>query len=173
MSAGRVEPELTVAVDAPPAEVYALLADLERAPEWMGDRIASVRREGGAYRYVTVSGLSGTWRWAEREPPSRLRWTGSVVTYGPLAAFSLGASFAIAPGEDGGSLVRARLELHAGRGLWLVTPLLAREAQPIWSGQLARLKALAEASARHHAVQPPEVGHALQGVLAAVVELDP
>jgi uncharacterized protein YndB with AHSA1/START domain len=139
VSAGRVEPELTVAVAAPPDAVYALLADLERAPEWMGDRIASVRPEGDAFRYVTVSGLSGTWRWVERRPPSHLRWAGSRVTYGPLAAFSIGASFDIAPAPDGGSLVTGRLEMRAARGLRLVTPLLAREAQETWAAQLGRL----------------------------------
>ena len=88
---------------------------------------------------MTVTGLSGTWRWVELRPPSHLRWVGSTVTYGPLAAFSVGACFDIAPAPDGGSLVTGRLEMRAARGLRLVTPLLAREAQERWAAQLARL----------------------------------
>lgn len=140
--------ELVVPVAAPPGEVFALLAELTRVPEWMSETIASVERLCTAYRYRTVSGLAGTWTWLEYAPPSHLRWSGPAVAFGPLATFQVGASFDIAETRPGHSLARGRLELRLGRALRLLAPFLTRQAHAQWTRDLGRLAALAERDAR-------------------------
>jgi uncharacterized protein YndB with AHSA1/START domain len=145
----RLDAEVVVPVAAPPEDVFALVTDLERVPEWMPETIAAVERDGDAFRYRTVSDLAGTWRWAELEPPSRARWTGPPVSFGPLASFRVGATFDIEPAPRG-SLVRARLALHLGRALPLMSAVFAHHARDHWERDVARLAELA-------ALTPPRV----------------
>jgi hypothetical protein len=127
--------ELVVPVAAPPADVFVVLADLRRVPDWMTETIAAVEPAGTA------------WAVAESVAPSRLRFTGPAATYGPLAAFQVGAGFDIVDAGPGHSIVRGGLEVRAGRGLRLVAPLVARRARALWARDLGRLAALAEAQA--------------------------
>jgi hypothetical protein len=47
---------VTTVLDAPPTEVFALLSDIERLPEWATEFARELRREGDDYKVVNGLG---------------------------------------------------------------------------------------------------------------------
>ena len=57
---------VTTVLDAPPTEVFALLSDIERLPEWATEFARELRREGDDYK--VVNGLGEFYFAIEAEP---------------------------------------------------------------------------------------------------------
>jgi uncharacterized protein YndB with AHSA1/START domain len=131
----RVEESIEIA--RPPEEVYALVADLERAPEWQASLewvdVASgteVRRFAGARR-------EGRFEVAAAEPPRRLEIASRAGPVRARAAFSLAET-------GGGTRVDFALELEPGGAARLAGPLLRVAAAKEARDNLRRLKELLE-----------------------------
>ncbi len=130
--------EETVEISRPPEEVYAVVADLERAPEWQGS-LASVDVERG----IEVRRIAGQRREShfevqERKPPQRF----AIETRsGPVRA---NAVFTLAERDGGGTLVRLDLEVHAGGAARLAGPMIRATAGREARDNLRRLKELLE-----------------------------
>ena len=126
----------SVEVDCPPEEVYAVVADLEQAPEWQAslesvdlETHTEVRRFGGQRR-------EGRFEVVAAEPPSRLE---IASRSGPIRAHAV---FSLAPRDGGGTRVDFTLELEPGGAARFAGPILRAAAAKEARGNLRSLKEL-------------------------------
>jgi uncharacterized protein YndB with AHSA1/START domain len=132
-----VKVEASVEIARPPEEVYALIADLERGPEWQpslvrvdAERGTEVRRIGGHEREATFE--------VTRNEPPRLF---EIVSHaGPVRAW---ATFELEPVESG-TRVDFTLVLELGGALRFAGRLIRGRAEQESRENLERLKKLLE-----------------------------
>jgi len=142
----RFEPRFEI--DRGPAEVFGVLTDVERIPEWQQSVIAVTKQTPGPVRAGTR--VLETLKMAGR----RRHGTVDVTAYTPgeLVAFSgdvgLGdyyCAFELTPRTGGGTVLVARTEFRL-HGLWrLLRPVLGSEIKREGRDELAGLKRLIEA----------------------------
>jgi uncharacterized protein YndB with AHSA1/START domain len=134
-----------IQIDAAPVEVFAMLTDLDRIPEWQRNVIEVTKRTPGAVRAGTMAGET-------LKMMGRRQASVRVVAYTPveLVAFAGDAGFVdyycafeLTPVGAGTSLVgRTEFKFH---GLWkLLQPLLAGSMRRETAKELAALKRLVE-----------------------------
>jgi uncharacterized protein YndB with AHSA1/START domain len=115
-------------VEKTPDEVFRLLADAERIPEWMVEfeRVEQVSDTepgvGTEYCCHPVKPPRGNWtfEWAEYQPGKRLAYTGD--TNGPVQRTG---SYDISPNGGDDTTVRMVIEPRFGWPMKLVSPLFA------------------------------------------------
>jgi carbon monoxide dehydrogenase subunit G len=133
-----VKVEQSIEIARPPEEVYAVIADLERGPEWQPSLVrvdavrgTEVRRIGGQEREARFE--------ITRDEPPRLF---EIVSHGgPVRAR---ASFELEP-LDGGTRVRFSLVLELGGALRVAGRMIRGRAEHEARENLERLKKLLEA----------------------------
>lgn len=135
-----------IEINARPSDVFALLTDLERIPEWQHSVIDVTKRTPGAVRVGTAADQT-------LKMLGRRRASIRVAAYTPveLIAFAGDTGFAdyycafeLTPAGGGTALVgRTEFRLY---GLWkLLRPLLSGELRRETAKELAAFKQLAEA----------------------------
>jgi uncharacterized membrane protein len=135
-----------VTVERPPQEVFPVVADGERLPEWMEDfeRVEQVSegppRLGTEYRYKMRRSPESTFEWSEFEPGRRVRWSGPPVKTGPGSLEPRGG-IEVEPSEDG-SRVRVTLDPIPHGVMKLLMPVMRRSMRNGAIQNLSRLKAL-------------------------------
>jgi uncharacterized protein YndB with AHSA1/START domain len=67
--------ELTVRLDAPPAEVFVFLTDAERYVRWQGVKAELDPRPGGVYRVWMDADTIASGEYVEIDPPRRVVFT--------------------------------------------------------------------------------------------------
>lgn len=148
IDAAPIVVEKSVDVAAPPATVWAYVADHEGWPTWFTDldRVEVVGRgEGvGGGRRVFVKRLALEEEFTAWEPDAHFAF--AVVTSPLPMLATLAESVRIEP-TDGGCRVTYRQGVQGRRGLGWAMSLAWRAAPGQVEGALARLKALAEAPA--------------------------
>jgi uncharacterized membrane protein len=141
-----VSVEATVA--RPPEEVFPVVADGERLPEWMKDfeRVEQLSdgapRLGTEYRYKFKRSPESTFEWAEFEPGRRVAWDGPPLKTGPGSMRPRGG-IDVEPAAEG-SLVRVTLDPLPGGAMKVVLPLMRRAMRHGATENLSRLKAMLE-----------------------------
>jgi uncharacterized protein YndB with AHSA1/START domain len=139
-----VRVEVTVEVERPPHEVFALLTDLERLPEWQTSAVES-RANGPLAEGVRIEErrrMLGREVEAELEvttfePPHRL----TLKTLRGPVRFTVDHRL-VANGDS--TLVHVVAEGKPGRFMKLAEPVLARTAQHELRRDFERMKELAE-----------------------------
>jgi uncharacterized membrane protein len=133
-----VKVEESIEIDRPREEVYAVIADLERGPEWQPSLVrvdaargTEVRRIGGQEREARFD--------VTRDEPPRLFEI--VSRTGPVRA---SARFELEPVESGTG-VDFSLVLELGGALRLAGRMIRGRAEHEARGNLERLKKLLEA----------------------------
>jgi uncharacterized protein YndB with AHSA1/START domain len=143
-----IEFQINSQINRSPAEVFALLSDVERTQSWQKSVVAVTRTTAGPTR--AGSEFEATWK-----VMGSRRVSNRVAAYRPdeLIAFAGDASFAdyycayeLASTANGGTTVVTRTEFRL-HGLWkLAQPLLAGELRRETTAELAELKRLVEAT---------------------------
>jgi uncharacterized protein YndB with AHSA1/START domain len=139
--------EHRVEIASSPADVFALLSDMHRAPEWQ----SSVESVTGPVHASVRAGSEYVQIW--RGPLHRREVSVRVAAYRPseLIAFAgdggfvdFYCAFELSPAARGCSVVaRTEFRLH---GLWrLLQPIVAAETKRETAKELAALRAVAEA----------------------------
>ena len=137
-----------VTVGRPPEEVFPVVADGERLPDWMEDfeRVEQTSEGppglGTEYRYKMRRAPESTFEWSEFEPGRRVRWAGPPLKTGPGSLEPRGG-IDVEP-ADGGSRVRVTLDPRAGGAMKLLLPLMRRSMRNGAVQNLSRLKAMLE-----------------------------
>jgi hypothetical protein len=136
-----------IEIDRSPAEVFALLSDVERLPAWQKSVVAVKPVTAGPVR--AGSEFDQTWKLMGR----RRRVPTRVAAHKPveLVAFAGDAGFAdfycafeLTPAASGGAILISRNEFRL-HGLWkLVQPLLAGETRREFAAEIEAFKRLAE-----------------------------
>jgi uncharacterized membrane protein len=135
-------------VERPPEEVFPIVADGERLPEWMEDfeRVEQVSegppRLGTEYRYKFKRSPESTFEWSEFEPGRRVAWDGPPLKTGPGSLRPRGG-IDVEPAEEG-SRVRVTLDPLPSGAMKVVLPLMRRSMRNGAVQNLSRLKALVE-----------------------------
>jgi uncharacterized membrane protein len=135
-------------VERPPEEVFPLVADGERLPEWMEDfeRVEQVSEGppalGTEYRYKFKRSPESSFEWSEFEPGRRVAWSGPPLKTGPGSLQPRGG-IDVEPAPEG-SLVRVTLDPLPGGVMKVVLPLMRRAMRNGSVQNLSRLKALVE-----------------------------
>lgn len=129
--------EASIEIERPPAEVYALIADLERGPEWQPslvrvdvERGVEVRRLGGHEREASFE--------VTRDEPPRLF---EIVSH--AAPIRVWATFELRPVESG-TRVNLSLVLELGGALRFAGRMIRGRAEREARENLQRLKELLE-----------------------------
>src|SRR6476469_6971737 len=144
--------EAQTSVERPRAEVFDYLARAEHLPDYVTD-FASVKQESDGepgldteYSYKMARGqASGTFRWTEFQPPSRLAWHGPPAKAGPGTMEPSGWWELT---EDGaGTSITLVMTPEPGGLFKLLAPLMSRSMRKGNANALARLKAKLEAGA--------------------------
>lgn len=138
-----IELEDQIHIDAPPTQVWDVLVDPELADRWMGP-VRSARRDGplavGARVDVQASFLGMSFdvenEVVEADEPSRYALRGD-------RPFPTALTFVLTD-ADGGTDLRARLEIDPGRFFPAPKMLLRRQAEKQIHADSQRLKALVE-----------------------------
>jgi uncharacterized membrane protein len=135
-------------VERPPEEVFPLVADGERLPEWMEDfeRVEQVSEGppalGTEYRYKFKRSPESTFEWSEFEPGRRVAWSGPPLKTGPGSLQPRGG-IDVEPAPEG-SRVRVTLDPLPGGVMKAVLPLMRRSMRNAAVQNLSRLKAMLE-----------------------------
>jgi uncharacterized protein YndB with AHSA1/START domain len=135
-------------VERPPEEVFPVVADGERLPEWMEDfeRVEQVSEGppglGTEYRYKFKRSPESTFQWSEFEPGRRVAWDGPALKTGPGSLQPRGG-IDVEPAAEG-SRVRVTLDPLPGGVMKVLLPLLRRSMRNGAVQNLSRLKALVE-----------------------------
>jgi uncharacterized protein YndB with AHSA1/START domain len=137
--------DLTLPIERAPQEVFDLLTDLGRLPEWQSSAVAS-QAEAPLAEGVRIREKR---RLLGRELENELE----VTAYDPprrlmLKALSGPVRFTVdhqLVGDDGSTLLRVVAEAEPGSFMKLAEPLLARSAKEELRGDFDRLKAILEA----------------------------
>jgi uncharacterized protein YndB with AHSA1/START domain len=141
---------LTTEVDAPRAEVWAFISDVERLPEWFSE-FESVRQEspgpaglGTVIRYTVSPGSrSERFEIVEWEPGSRLSWDGPPLRWMGGATRPRG-TFEVADAGDGRTRFTGRFRPELSGAQVLLRPYLKRWARRERIASLQKLKELVE-----------------------------
>ena len=151
----RTSIELTVEIEIerPPSEVWSVLSDTERLPEWFAEfeEDAGRPREGplglGAVVHYTLrqGNGSGTFEIVEWDPPRRLAWDGPPLRWAGGAARPRG-SHALAEAGDGRTLVVSRYHPELSGTQVLLRPYLKRWLRRERHASARALKAMVEAA---------------------------
>jgi uncharacterized protein YndB with AHSA1/START domain len=137
-----------VTVERPPEQVFPVVADGERLPEWMEDfeRVEQVSEGapalGTEYRYKMRRAPESTFQWSEFEPGRRVRWSGPPVKAGPGSLEPRGG-IDVEPAAEG-SRVRVTLDPVPRGAMKLLLPIMRRSMRNGAVQNLSRLKALLE-----------------------------
>jgi hypothetical protein len=139
--------EASARVDAVPEQVWAVLSDVERWPEW-DSGVAAVEGRATPDGKVTIRshaapGRAFPVRVTELEPPTRLRLSGGM----PLGLFRGVRTFDITPAPEGGSTFRVREE-YTGALLpliWRSMPDLQQSFDQFADGLKQRVESTAAA----------------------------
>ena len=135
-------------VERPPEDVFPVVADGERLPEWMEDfeRVEQVSEGAPSlcteYRYKFKRSPESTFEWTEFEPGRRVAWSGPPLKTGPGSLKPRGG-IDVEPAPEG-SLVRVTLDPLPGGAMKVVLPLMRRAMRNGAVQNLSRLKALVE-----------------------------
>ena len=132
----KVEQDIEIA--RPPAEVYAVVADLERAPEWQPSLVRVDVERGVEVRRIAAQEREATFEVTRNEPP---RLFEIVSNAGPIRAW---ATFELEP-VDGGTRVDLTLVLELGGALRFAGRMIRGRAEQEALENLERLKRLVEA----------------------------
>ena len=143
---------MAVSVEAtigrPPEEVFPVVADGERLPEWMEDfeRVEQVSEgppaRGTEYRYKFKRSPESTFEWSEFDPGRRVAWSGPPLKTGPGSLQPRGG-IDVEPAPEG-SRVRVTLDPLPGGVKKAMLPVLRRPMRKGAVLSLSRLKALVE-----------------------------
>lgn len=143
---------MAVSVEAtigrPPEDVFPVVADGERLPEWMEDfeRVEQVSEgspaQGTEYRYKFKRSPESTFEWSEFEPGRRVAWSGPPLKTGPGSLQPRGG-IDVEPAPEG-SRVRVTLDPLPGGVMKALLPVLRRPMRKGAVQSLSRLKALVE-----------------------------
>lgn len=126
--------EYSVDVDATPAEVWAVLVDVERWPEWTASTTLVRRLDGGAFGVGSTARVKQpklramVWRVTEFEPEVAFVWeatSGGVTT---VAGHRIAAHTGTGEGADTGTGVRVTLDVTQRGPL---APLVGALAGPL------------------------------------------
>lgn len=150
----RTSIELTVEIEIerPPSEVWSVLSDAERLPEWFAE-FEEARQEsagpsglGTVIRYTLRTGhRSGTFEIVEWDPPRRLAWDGPPLRWAGGGARPRG-SHALAQAGDGRTLVVSRYHPELSGTQVLLRPYLKRWLRRERHASARALKAMVEAA---------------------------
>jgi carbon monoxide dehydrogenase subunit G len=133
-----VKVEESIEIDRPPEEVYAVIADLERGPEWQPSLVRVDAARGTEVRRIGGQEREARFEVTRHEPPRLFE----IVSHGgPVRAR---ATFELEP-LDGGTRVRFSLVLELGRALRLAGRMIRGRAEQEARENLERLKKLLEA----------------------------
>jgi len=140
---------VSVVIDAPPAEVWAVVEPIDRHVEWMADadaiRFEGLQRRGVGTR-IAVDTRFGPLRLTDRMYVTE--WIdGAVIGVDHVGRVSGSGRFTLEPSVDGGTLFAWEEELHfpwflGGRLGELVGSSVV--LRPLWRRNLQRLKTLVE-----------------------------
>ena len=137
--------ELTVRIRRPAQDVFDLMIDLERLPEWQSSALEArsdgpLRRDSRIVekRHVLGRHVENELEVTVFEPPRRLTLK---ALRGPVR-FTV--AHELVEEEDGSTLVQVVAEGQPGRLTRLAEPFLARTAEQEMRGDFDRLKELAE-----------------------------
>jgi uncharacterized membrane protein len=137
MNAG-MKLEETIEIARPPEEVYAVVADLERAPEWQHSLESVDVQRGVEVRRIAGQRRESHFEVTEREPPRRF----AIETRsGPIRA---NAVFTLSARDAGGTLVHVGVDVHVGGAARLAAPMIRATAGRETRDHLRRLKELLE-----------------------------
>jgi uncharacterized membrane protein len=142
-----IEFQHRVEIDQSPRQVFALLVDLERMPEWQSSVVTVRQIDEGPVRANTE--FEQTWKFfgRERRVPSRVTaWKEEelLAVSGDAGFADFYCGFELAELPSGGTAVTTRAEFRL-HGLWkLAQPLLAGELRREMAGELDVFKALVE-----------------------------
>jgi uncharacterized protein YndB with AHSA1/START domain len=144
--------EAQTSVDRPRAEVFDYLSRAEHLPDYVTD-FASVEQvsegdpaEGTEYSYKMARGAaSGTFRWTEFQPPSRLAWHGPPAKAGPGKMEPSG--FWELSDEGAGTRIRLVMTPEPGGLFKLLAPLFTRSMRKGNTRALERLQRRLEGAA--------------------------
>jgi uncharacterized protein YndB with AHSA1/START domain len=151
----RTSIELTVEVEieCPPSEVWSVLSDTERLPEWFAEfeetqeDSAGPSGLGAVVRYTLQQGhRSGTFEIVEWDPPRRLAWDGPHLRWAGGGARPRG-SHTLADAGDGRTLLVSRYDPELSGTQVLLRPYLKRWLRRERLASARALKALVEAAA--------------------------
>jgi uncharacterized protein YndB with AHSA1/START domain len=137
-----------VTVERPPGEVFPVVADGERLPEWMEDFERVEQRSEGPpglgteYRYKMRRAPESTFEWSEFVPGRRVAWSGPPLKTGPGSLEPRGG-IDVEPADEG-SLVRVTLDPVPRGAIKLLMPIMRRSMRNGAVQNLSRLKALLE-----------------------------
>jgi uncharacterized protein YndB with AHSA1/START domain len=144
--------EAQTRVDRPRAEVFDYLARAEHLPDYVTD-FAWVKQvsdgepaEGTEYSYKMARGpASGTFRWTDFQPPSRLAWHGPPAKAGPGTMEPSG--WWDLTDEGAGTRVKLVMTPEPGGLFKFLAPLMSRGMRKGNAKALERLKAKLETGA--------------------------
>ena len=142
-----------VEIERPRSEVWSVLSDTERLPEWFAE-FEEAREEsagpsglGSCRALHTPAGhRSGTFEIVEWDPPRRLAWDGPPLRWAGGAARPRG-SHELAEAGDGRTLVVSRYHPELSGTQVLLRPYLKRWLRRERHASARALKALVEAAA--------------------------
>jgi hypothetical protein len=150
-----VDVEVRADVERPAGEVWAMVSDATRLPEWLGEFEEVVQLgdgpvgEGTVFRYTLSPGpgdRSAILEWVAWDPPRRLAWDGP-----PLISRLGGArprgSFEVVELGPGRCRFVGRYEPELSGGLVLLRPVLVRWLKRQRTADIRRLKHLVEGHA--------------------------
>ena len=132
----KVEQDIEIA--RPPAEVSAVVADLERAPEWQPSLVRVDVERGVEVRRIAAQEREATFEVTRNEPP---RLFEIVSNAGPIRAW---ATFELEP-VDGGTRVDLTLVLELGGAVRFAGRMIRGRAEQEALENLERLKRILEA----------------------------
>jgi uncharacterized protein YndB with AHSA1/START domain len=134
--------ETTVAIEVSPAEVWAVLADVQNWPKWTPTASSIVAldgdlRIGNRYLVKQPGVAAAVWDVVELEPGASFGWATG------FAGGRMVAGHWIEP-TGTGSAVRLRIDFTGGFA-WLLTPLVAGRIRRLVETEAAALKHVCEA----------------------------
>jgi uncharacterized protein YndB with AHSA1/START domain len=147
-----IDVTIEVEIDRPPADVWALMTDTERLPEWLGEWVAAREETDGPTRLGTVvrytleqGNRSGTIEIVEWDPPHRMGWEGEPLRWAGGGARPRGLHTLTETGPGRTLFVgRYRPELTGTQAL--LKPFLQRWVRKHRLESARTLKALLESS---------------------------
>lgn len=155
--------ETTVEIDAPPEQVWAILCDVERWPEWTSTVTSAKRLDAGdlapgsKVRLKQPKLLPAVWEITELEPAASFNWTTkapgvtTVAEHWLEAIADTGMAATTSTDDATGSGTATRTRVHgvltqSGPLASLLRPVLTRLTQRYLDIETAGLKQHAEAS---------------------------
>lgn len=152
-----IEFQHRIEIDETPRQVFALLVDLERMPEWQSSVVSVSQIDEGPVRANTEFVQSLKFFGRERPVPSRVTaWKKDELfaVSGDAGFADFYCGFELAALSSGGTVLTTRAEFRL-HGLWRLTrPLVAGELRREMAGELDAFKALVE---RENAAHEPAV----------------